>query len=305
MALRDLFYIRRSDRIAIIFLIAIVLIIAAATYFGGNGRQSLVAQNDTLATDSNRYRQYYNGQGRGRSNDTYYYYTPDERQQQLFPFDPNTADSTQLLSLGLAPWQVRSIYRYRAKGGVFRSPEDFSRVYGLTQGQYNRLAPYIRISADYRPAAAMFPRDSAAGYERDTLLFPVKIRPGETVDINAADTNSLKTVPGIGSGFSRAIVGYRERLGGFCSLDQLREIRNFPEGSMPYLRLDSCRLRKLNINRLTLNELKRHPYIGFYRAKAITDYRRLHGDIHSLSELSLHRDFTPEAIDRLEPYVEY
>ena len=68
---------------------------------------------------------------------------------ERFAFDPNTADSTQLLRLGLKPWQVRSIYRYRAKGGVFSEPADFARVYGLTLKQYRELEPYIRIGRDY------------------------------------------------------------------------------------------------------------------------------------------------------------
>ena len=61
----------------------------------------------------------------------------------------------------------------------------------------------------------------------------------------------------------------------------------------------------MNINRLTLQQLRRHPYVNFYMAKAITDYRRLHGDIKSLNELRLSKDFTDEAIHRLEPYIEY
>jgi len=59
------------------------------------------------------------------------------------------------------------------------------------------------------------------------------------------------------------------------------------------------------VNRLTLNELKRHTYINFYQARAITDYRRLHGPIRSLDELRLSKDFSSEAISRLSPYVEY
>jgi DNA uptake protein ComE-like DNA-binding protein len=61
----------------------------------------------------------------------------------------------------------------------------------------------------------------------------------------------------------------------------------------------------MNINRLTLQQLRRHPYVNFYMAKAIIDYRRLHGDIKSLNELRLSKDFTDEVIQRLEPYIEY
>jgi DNA uptake protein ComE-like DNA-binding protein len=69
--------------------------------------------------------------------------------------------------------------------------------------------------------------------------------------------------------------------------------------------IDNPSRRKLNLNRLSLNELKRHPYINYYQAKAITDYRRLRGSLHSLQELRLLPDFPPEAVSRLEPYVEF
>ena len=63
---------------------------------------------------------------------TYYAVAPNHRAER-FCFDPNTADSTQLLRLGLQPWQVRNIYRYRARGGIYRTREDFARLYGLTR----------------------------------------------------------------------------------------------------------------------------------------------------------------------------
>ena len=261
------------------------------------------------------------------------------RTLHLQPFDPNLADSTQLLELGLQPWQVRSIYRYRAKGGVFRQPEDFARVYGLTVKQYRELEPYIRISPEYRPAADVYGRrrqasrqahggvervardewrsekaekggggvapDNAPSYSRDTLRFPVKLRVGETVDLNTSDTTMLKKVPGIGSYYARKVVAYREKLGGFYSADQLMEIEGFPEEATDFFVLHASDIKRLNVNKLSLAQLRKHPYINFYMAKAITDRRRLKGPLHSLEELSLLPDFTPEVMERLAPYVEF
>src|SRR3712207_2398606 len=65
---------------------------------------------------------------------------------ELQYFDPNTADSTTLLSLGLPAYIVRSIYKYRYMGGVYSTAEDFARIPGLTQKQYRLLKPYIKIS---------------------------------------------------------------------------------------------------------------------------------------------------------------
>ena len=233
---------------------------------------------------------------------TQYYATP-ERRVERFPFDPNTADSTQLLRLGLQPWQVRNIYKYRAKGGIYRQKEDFARLYGLTVKQYRELEPFIRISSDYLPASTLV-KDRQPS-ERDTLRYPVKLKADEHVVLNTADTTQLKKVPGIGSYYAAEIMRYGQRLGGYVSVNQLDEIDDLPKEAKKYFVIANAAPKRLNVNRLTLQQLRRHPYINFYQAKAITDYRRLHGNIKSLSELRLSKDFTDEAIQRLEPYIEY
>ena len=231
------------------------------------------------------------------------YYATESRNTERFPFDPNTADSTQLLRLGLQPWQVRNIYKYRAHGGIYRHKEDFARLYGLTVKQYRELEPYIRISSDYLPASTLVGKRQQV--ERDTLRYPVKIQADEHVVLNTADTTQLKKVPGIGSYYASEIVRHGERLGGYVSVDQLDEIEDFPQTSKQYFVIANAHPKRLNINRLTLQQLRRHPYVNFYMAKAITDYRRLHGNIKSLSDLRLSKDFTDEVIRRLEPYIEY
>lgn len=227
---------------------------------------------------------------------------------ERFPFDPNTADSTQLLRLGLRPWQVRNIYRYRQKGGIYRRKEDFAHLYGLTVKEYRELEPYIRISRDYLPASTLVgerPKRDTVRFERDTVRYPVKVKPGEYIVLNTADTAQLKRVPGIGSYYATAIVRYGRRLGGYVSIDQLDEIEDFPKDAKQYFVVQQPAPRKLNVNRLTLNELRRHPYVNYYQAKAILDYRRLHGNITSLTDLRFSPDFSDDAIRRLEPYVEY
>ena len=82
-------------------------------------------------------------------------------------------------------------------------------------------------------------------------------------------------------------------------------LEDFPEMALNYFVIPDDHLRKINLNSLTLEQLRRHPYINFHMAKAIVDYRRLKGPLRSLQDLRLVRDFTPEAIQRLEPYVEF
>lgn len=298
--MKNFFYLQRTDRRA---LCAALVVMAAAAgiiiYTGKSNDCTVTAGNDSTKTKLTDNRRQYNTGGQTA------YYNAGRRTAELFTFDPNTADSTQLLRLGLAPWQVRNIYKYRANGGIYRRPSDFARLYGLTKKQYEQLLPYIRISDDYRPAAETYGKTQQPIYARDTLRYPLKIKPGEHIALNSADTALLKRVPGIGSGFAGAIVRYRERLGGFYKVGQLLEIDNFPESALPYFTADASRCRRLNINKLTLNQLRRHPYIGFYQAKTIVDHRRLHGPIKSLDELRLYKDFTPEVIEKLRNYVSF
>lgn len=301
MSLREFFYLQKSDRMAVLMLL-LVAAIAVVVIFWVGGRQETTGftmadslemnfQRDTIRRYSSRYPVAYDGQYK-------------RQQAEVFPFDPNTADARQLSRLGLKDWQIRNLFKYREAGGVFRKPSDFARLYGLTQMEYDRLRPYIRIGDEMKQARAeheSFPEE----FQRDTVRYPIKMVPGETVKLNTADTMALKHVPGIGSGYARRIVRYRQRLGGFCRVEQLREIEGFPESSLSYFELGEVNLKKLDINRLTLQQLKSHPYIGFNRAKAITDYRRLHGPLQSLRQLRLLNEFSEQDIQRLEPYIQY
>ena len=256
---------------------------------------TLMEKDSTMLADSSRHKTY-----RQHTSASMTVGEVPMRHTEEFPFDPNTADSTQLLRLGLQPWQVRSIYRYRARGGVFRSKRDFAQLYGLTRKDYLRLEPYISISDDYLPASTLFPKEA-----HDSLRYPVKLKDGEHIVLNTADTTQLMKVPGIGSYYAKEIVRHGKWIGGYVSVDQLDEIDGFPQSAKKYFVVNRPTPQRLNINKLSLQELRRHPYINYYQAKAIVDYRRLHGDIKSLQDLRFSKDFPESAIKRLEPYVEY
>ena len=293
--IREFFYLQKSDRKVILTLLVVIVFVFTMIFLtGGDGTETTTLSKDSIPS---------------RTSKSYNYssYTP--KKVERFTFDPNTADSTQLLRLGLQPWQVRNIYKYRAAGGIYRKPLDFAKLYGLTVKQYRELEPYIRISSDYLPASTLV--NEKEGYNqttrKDSIIYlrPAKIKETEHIVLNTADTVSLITIPGIGPYYARKIVQYGNRLGGYVNVDQLDEIDDFPTEAKKYLVVNNPSPKKLNVNQLSLNELKRHPYINFYMAKAITDYRRLHGTIKSLNDLRLLKDFTPDVIKRLTPYVSY
>ena len=296
--MRSFFYLQKSDQYVIVIMLCIIAAGLGVICLTDGQQQEETALKQVATPQSAKYR----NSGRPDYHDT----KGKSRPTELFPFDPNTADSAQLVRLGLQPWQAHNILRYRAAGGVYRQPSDFSRLYGLTKKQFQQLKPYIRIREEHLPTDKHFYAYEPIE-ERDTLRYPIKLQPLDRIVLNHADTMSLRKVPGIGSHFARKIVEYRQRLGGYYRVQQLLEIEDFPETAIAYFIIPDSTLpaHHLNINRLSLNELKRHPYINFYQARAITDYRRLHGRIESLQQLKLDRDFPSAAIERLEPYVAY
>lgn len=332
MNFKDFFYIRKGDRSAILILLA-VAVVSLALIFALGGKNS--SNPEAVPFMSGRHPSADSAQSSKPQ-----YYAVEGQKAERFAFDPNTADSTQLLRLGLQPWQVRNIYKYRAHGGVYRQPSDFARLYGLTQKQFRELEPYIRISSDYRPAAELVRKGDYQQYEPAAnghgaqpynatstspdqgersaatsgqqpatdlarVGYPKKLKAGEFVVLNIADTTALRSVPGIGPYYARRIVNYGNRLGGYTHVSQLLEIEGFPEDALPYFQVDAGNVRKLNVNKLSLSKLRQHPYLNFYQARAICDYRRLKGPLHSLDDLKMLPEFPADVIARLRPYVSF
>ena len=246
-------------------------------------------------------------------------YLPKEQPVETFPFDPNTADSTTLRRLGLSPWQVRCVYRYRAKHGRYHKPDDFKRLPGLTNEQWDRLRPLIRIATEFQYVETkrsyqesvdeMEEIEEKLGISyaalRDTLYRQVKIRPGQTIDINTADTSQLKMIPGIASKRAARIVAYRSSLGGFVAVEQAMEAIELPDSVLKYMTVSLVPVTKININQLSVQQLMKHPYLNFYQAKAIFEYRQNKGDLHTIEELSHLEGFRATDLERLRPYITF
>ena len=220
----------------------------------------------------------------------------------LFVFDPNKADSIELSRLGLPVHVVRNILKYRQKGGSFKTPESFSRIYGLEQDLFEQLKPYIRI---VKPKVAESKKVDTVVLVKESKVKAFKYPEGTLVDVNVADTTELKKIPGIGSGIAKAIVVYRTRLGGFYSLEQLAEIKYVTPELLEWFRLEPFTVRPLSINKDGLDKLRSHPYLSFYQAKVIVEHRRKKGPIKSLSQLALYEEFTEKDLKRLSAYIRF
>ena len=127
------------------------------------------------------------------------------------------------------------------------------------------------------------------------------------LDLNRCDTGDIVVVPLFGSKRAARLVEYRDKLGGFYSLAQVREVYVLQDMDIShmekYFYVNSGDVRKININTATYKEMVSHPYFDAYLTKTILHYREQHGAIHSLEELQQVTHAYPELMEKLRHYV--
>ena len=298
---KDFFYYTKSERRAVYALCIGIALLLVAIWMVPDTSKSLLAE--TPGVDSVALKSFEKEvQSKSYSKREKKRFVAEEIPMSLTAFDPNMADSIELSRLGLPVYVVRNILKYRQKGGRFKTPESFSRIYGLEPDLFERLKPYIRIAepkvAEAKKVDTMVIREVV---EKKTFKYPE----GTLVDVNGADTTELKKIPGIGSGIAKAIVSYRSRLGGFYALEQLAEIEYMTPTLMKWFKLEEPVVRPLKVNEAGLETLRSHPYLNFYQAKVIIEHRRKKGKLKSLSQLSLYEEFTEKDLERLSAYLKF
>lgn len=295
---KDLFYYTKSERRVILLLLAIALLLLGIWAIMEYLRPVEVPVTLSESEEIDSFLANLEEQEKIRKSHT----PKNEISAVLQPFDPNTADSVLLRQLGLPVYIVRNILKYRAKGGVFRSPESFSRIYGLKEEVYQKLKPYITIAP---LVSVSHVRTDTFRQLKDTIPYIPKYEEGTIVDLNKADTSILKRIPGIGSTLARMIVVYRQRLGGFYDVSQLQEVPHVGVELNKWFVVTPAGLHKIQVNSASLDKLRSHPYMDFYKAKAIMEYRRKRGKIKGLSQLSMFEEFTEKDLKRLSPYLTF
>lgn len=295
---KDFFYYTKSERRVILLLLAIALLLLGIWAIMEYLRPVEVPVTLSESEEIHSFLANLEEQEKIRKSHT----PKNEISAVLQPFDPNTADSVLLRQLGLPVYIVRNILKYRAKGGVFRSPESFSRIYGLKEEVYQKLKPYITIAP---LVSVSHVRTDTFRQLKDTIPYVPKYEEGTIVDLNKADTSILKRIPGIGSTLARMIVVYRQRLGGFYDVSQLQEVPHVGVELNKWFVVTPAGLHKIQVNSASLDKLRSHPYMDFYKAKAIMEYRRKRGKIKGLSQLSMFEEFTEKDLKRLSPYLTF
>lgn len=285
---------RSLNGLLVLLLLILMITLAPSIYRLYFLKPSTIEPNETLALQRlevvDRYTKRNNKNTRSEIEDR-----PTRPMVHYQTFDPNLIDEKQWQQFGLSYKQAMAIVNYVKKGGRFYKPEDLKKMYTISPEKYEALLPYVAIS-------------TISSVENRTVPAYPKREP-VVVEINTADTLELDRIRGIGIAFAKRIVKYRERLGGFYSKEQLFEVFGIDTPKFneikDQIRIEVEAIRKLNINTVEFEDLKRHPYLSFKQMNAIIQYRKQHGPYKSITDLNKVLILKHETILRIAPYLNF
>jgi competence ComEA-like helix-hairpin-helix protein len=317
MSWKDYFYFTKTERNGITVLVILIVLITVYPYVHRYLFPDTTYQYNEFTEKVNRYNELLaDYQNAKRAFDAQKEIARTSRYesavQELTPFifNPNELSHEDFTSMGLPDRIARNIVNYRNAGGSFRSKEDFSRIYGVDDQLYNQLESFIDLPSRSEIAArssAPAVRDagnlSAGASGEKSFLSKEPLR----ININKADTTEWQKVRGIGPVFSRRITTYRERLGGFYSLEQLREVFGMDSTRFDqiseFIYLDSIELQKININSADFVTLVKHPYLERTHVNSILQMREIHGNYQAVEDLKRSHLIDAELFQKIEPYL--
>lgn len=230
-------------------------------------------------------------------------------------FNPNDVDSGALVNMGVPLKVVANWVKYLEKGGKFRDKTGVKKIFGMTTELFEQLDSFMVIPPV--GIAEVIERSNSTGIKeykgswRDTnfrQMHSKKVKERVMVlELNGADSLHLLEIPGIGPVFASRIIRYRNLLGGYYAVEQLREIYGMREENfiaiLQYFTADLSSLKTFNINFSTIQELGRHPYIGFRTARKIFKLRDKMGKFSAPDDLT--SVVAGDSLKRLIPYLKF
>jgi len=224
----------------------------------------------------------------------------DITKNRLFLFDPNKITEEELRQLGFSEKATSIFLNYRNKGGKFYKKEDLKRVYGITASDYQLLEPFIKIEKKkYQPQQQETPKPVFAKKENAPVV---------KIDINKATAEEWQKLRGIGPYYAKKIINFRQKLGGFSSIEQIGTTYGLKDSTFqiikPFLEASPV-FKQIKINAADEKELKDHPYISWKQANIVVKYRINHGHFANIEELKKVIVFTEEDLTKLTPYLDF
>lgn len=297
--IRDYFSFTKKERIAVFALIILIIVFVFLPNFFEVKKQPVLVDEQTkqqiVAIEQSKNKRSYSKQYTNENSDYSSYNTQEKEYSNtaaLFTFNPNTLDFEGWKKLGLRDKTIKTILNYTSKGGKFKTPEDIRKIWGLRKDEADRLIPYIVINNSKLVDKASTTKETV-----ESIYF----------DVNTCTVEQLKKIPSIGNSLPYKIISFREKLGGFVNMAQVKETYGMTDSVfkhiLQYLHFQPTEIRKLNINTATDFELNAHPYIDKTLSKAMIIYRQQHGGYQSVADIKKIVFVKQDLFNKIEPYL--
>ena len=196
-------------------------------------------------------------------------------------FGIDTVGVDYLRLIGFSTRQAEALIEYRRRGGGIFSMNELRDCYAVSEEMADSLEHFVILSV----------RDPHKGL----------------IEINSADSTTLRKVRGIGEKTVVALLQYRKLLGGFVRKEQISELKcvtaeNFLRIS-EQIYCDSCKISKIDINFAPAFDFEHHPYMTRRAAKLILETRESKGGWNSIEEMQEDKIFTEEQAKAIAPYL--
>ena len=205
-------------------------------------------------------------------------------------FDPNTYKKEDWLRLGLSEKQVNVVLKFTEKG--IYSNEDLQKIFVIPAALFTLMK-----DSTFYPCKPIFNKIEKV---------PVPLTKIE-IDLNMASENELLTIKGLGPYYAKAILKYKNELGGFVRKSQVMEIYKMNTESyekiIPYLKINPSDVRTININEATVEELNAHPYLNWGQANSLVKMRMQKNRFKNINEIKQSHLIDEETYEKLLPYL--
>lgn len=223
---------------------------------------------------------------------------------KIYPFNPNFITDYKGYKLGMSVPEIDRLLAFRKENKYVNSPEEFQAVTKVSDSLLNAISPYFKFpdwvknKKEFK-AYKKYPNTAFAKKEKIVVI-----------DINQASQEDLIRIYGIGEAISLRILKFKESLGGFVSMEQMKDVWGLSpeviENLNSHFKVSVLpNLKKIDINNASIKELSQFPYFNYQLARQIVTFRSKNGDIKNIEDLTKIKGLSIDKANIIALYLDF
>ncbi len=223
---------------------------------------------------------------------------------KIYPFNPNFITDYKGYKLGMSVSEIDRLLAFRKQNKYVNSPEEFQAVTKVSDSLLNAISPYFKFP-DWVKNKKQF--KEYKNYPKTAFAKKEKV---VIIDINKATQEDLIKIYGIGEAISLRILKFKENLGGFVSMEQMKDVWGLSPEVIENLNshfkvLVHPSVKKIDINNASIKELSQFPYFNYQLARQIVTFRSMNGDIKNIEDLTKIKGLSIDKANIIALYLDF